>query len=237
LLPFLEPISLALRQGLEERNKPVKYAYFVQSGLASMVAGIENGKSAEIGIVGWEGATGLSSMLGDAQASFDVFVQMEGSALRIGVADLARIAAQSPGLRLLAMRYQKSLWVQCAYTAVANSVTRLEARLARWLLMVHDRTEGDRFELTHEFMALMLAVRRPGVTVALHELEGKALIKSTRGLVLIRDREGLIEMADGAYTLPELEYERLIGIDLMRESARKNLGQVEQIPGANSHAG
>jgi CRP-like cAMP-binding protein len=143
---------------------------------------------------------------------------MDGSALRIGAADFDRAVERSPALRLLAMRYCKALWVQCAYTALANSITRLEARLARWLLMVHDRIDGDRFELTHDFMAVMLAVRRPGVTVALHELEGKALIRSTRGTVTIRDREGLIEMADGAYTLPEREYERLLGIPLMRES-------------------
>ena len=214
----LEPITLSVRQKLEQISQPVKYVYFIQEGLASVIAQVPGGKSAEIGIVGREGATGLSLAIGDSQASFETFIQMEGSALRMGAADFARALEQSPALRLLALRYSKALWVQCAYTALANSVTRLEARLARWLLMVHDRIDGDRFELTHEFMAVMLAVRRPGVTVALHELEGKALIRSTRGTVTIRDREGLIEMADGAYTLPEREYERLLGIRLMRES-------------------
>jgi CRP-like cAMP-binding protein len=214
----LEPITLSVRQRLEQITEPVAYVYFIQQGLASMVAQMPSGKSAEIGIVGREGATGLSLAIEDSQSSFETFIQMEGSALRIDAADFACALEQSPALRLLAMRYSKALWVQCAYTALANSVTRLEARLARWLLMVHDRIDGDRFELTHDFMAVMLAVRRPGVTVALHELEGKALIRSTRGTVTIRDRPGLIEMADGVYTLPEREYERLVGIRLMRES-------------------
>jgi CRP-like cAMP-binding protein len=198
LSPHMEPITLSIRQKLEQITEPVKYVYFIQEGLASMVAQMPSGKSAEIGIVGREGATGLSLAIGDPRSSFETFIQMEGSALRIGAADFDRALEQSPALRLLATRYSKALWVQCAYTALANSVTRLEARLARWLLMVHDRIDGDRFELTHEFMAVMLAVRRPGVTVALHELEGKALIRSTRGTVTIRDREGLMEMADGA---------------------------------------
>ena len=218
LSSHLEPITLSVRQKLEQISEPVKYVYFIQEGLASMVAQVPSGKTAEIGIVGRDGATGLSLAIGDSQSTFETFIQMEGSALRIGAADFDRVLEQSPALRLLAMRYCKALWVQCAYTALANSVTRLEARLARWLLMVHDRIDGDRFELTHDFMAVMLAVRRPGVTVALHELEGKALIRSTRGTVTIRDREGLIEMADGAYTLPEREYERLLGIRLMRET-------------------
>ena len=218
LSSHLEPITLSVRQKLEQISEPVKYVYFIQEGLASMVAQVPSGKTAEIGIVGRDGATGLSLAIGDSQSTFETFIQMEGSALRIGAADFDRVLEQSRSLRLLAMRYCKALWVQCAYTALANSVTRLEARLARWLLMVHDRIDGDRFELTHDFMAVMLAVRRPGVTVALHELEGKALIRSTRGTVTIRDREGLIEMADGAYTLPEREYERLLGIRLMRET-------------------
>lgn len=218
LLPHLEPVPLALRQQLEGLHQPVEFIYFVQSGLASMVAAPPMGRSAEIGIVGREGATGLSLAIGDTQSAFEVYMQMEGSGLRIGAAEFAHALEQSLTLRLLSMRYCRSLWIQCAYTALANSVTRLEPRLARWLLMLHDRIDGDRIDITHEFMAVMLAVRRPGVTVALHELEGKALIKSVRGTIFIRDREGLIEMADGAYGLPEIEYERLMGTDLMRES-------------------
>jgi hypothetical protein len=101
--------------------------------------------------------------------------------------------------------------IQVAFTALANGRAKLEERLARWLLMVHDRVVGDRIVLTHEYMAVMLGVRRPGVTVALHILEGKGAIRSHRGEVVIKDREGLAAEAGGGYGQPETEYARLLG--------------------------
>ncbi|MDB5529133.1 MAG: cyclic nucleotide-binding protein [Devosia sp.] len=230
LLPHLETVRLTLRQLLAEEHRPLQYAYFLQSGLASIVARTPTTKAAEIGIVGREGVVGSELAIGDRQSPFEVFVQMEGTALRIGAAELETAIGQSESLRLLLGRYSRSLWIQAAYTAITNAQSRIEARLARWLLMVHDRADGDAFHITHEFMALMLAVRRPGVTVALHELEGKGLIRSLRREVVIRDREGLIEMADGGYTLPEIEYERLIGAPLMRRSGRVKSPDLEREP-------
>jgi CRP-like cAMP-binding protein len=101
--------------------------------------------------------------------------------------------------------------VQVAHTALANGRAKIEERLARWLLMVHDRIDGDEVNLTHDFIALMLGVRRPGVTDALHALEGKGLIRSTRGVLRIVDREGLEVIANAIYGVPEAEYRRLIG--------------------------
>lgn len=216
LRPHLEPIGLKLRQQLEGAHEQTKFVYFIENGLASMVAKNPAGKEAEVGIIGREGMTGSPLALGDERPPFQVFVQMEGSALRMPASELQAALSKSETLRMLVLRYARTFWIQATYTALANAQTRLDARLARWLLMVRDRVDSDSFELTHEFMALMLAVRRPGVTVALHELEGKGLIKSLRGTVIIRDRAGLIEMADGTYTLPEMEYERLIGTRILR---------------------
>lgn len=100
---------------------------------------------------------------------------------------------------------------QTAHTALANGQGKLEQRLARWLLMAHGRIDGDELPLTHEFLALMLSVRRPGVTVALQLLEHRALIAAKRGIITIRHRKGLTELANGLYGIAEAEYRRLIG--------------------------
>jgi CRP-like cAMP-binding protein len=215
LRPRLEPVELKIRQQLEGAHGQIRFVYFLESGFACMVARNAAGKEAEVGMIGREGMSGIGLVLGDEQSTHDVLVHMQGKALRVPVNDMRSALSESETLRMLLLRYARALWIQTAYTALANAQTRLDARLARWLLMVRDRVDSDSFEITHEFMAFMLAVRRPGVTVALHELEGKGLIKSLRGVVIIRDRAGLMELADGTYTLPELEYERLIGTRIL----------------------
>ena len=101
--------------------------------------------------------------------------------------------------------------IQTAHTVLAQGRAKLEERLARWLLMSHDRAEGDELPLTHEFLALMLGVRRAGVTMATHLLEGRGVIRATRGQLMVVDRKGLEEIAGGTYGVPEAEYRRLIG--------------------------
>jgi CRP-like cAMP-binding protein len=114
------------------------------------------------------------------------------------------------------MPYVQAFMSQTAQTALTNGRAKLEERLARWILMAHDRTDGDTLDLTHEFLALMLGVRRPGVTIAMHFLEGAGLIRSTRRAILIVDRDGLEQHADGSYGVPEAEYERLLGVPLKK---------------------
>lgn len=218
LLPNLTDIHLGLRHQLECIHQPVEYVYFIQSGMASMVARAPGGREAEIGVVGREGLSGASCLLGDDMSPFDVFMQIEGHALRLPVDALKCAAAASETLMSLMLRFARALAIQTSFTALVNGQANVGARLARWLLMVHDRIDGDTINLTHEFMAVMLGVRRPGVTIALHELEGEGLIRSLRGAVIIRDREGLIERAAGVYGLPEREYSRLIGAELQRPS-------------------
>ena len=113
-------------------------------------------------------------------------------------------------VRRFLLRFVDCLMIQTSYTAVANVRQRLESRLARWLLMCEDRA-GSKLNITHEFLSIMLGVRRPGVTVAIQVLEGKGLIRASRAKIVIRDREGLIKLADGSYGAPEAEYERLLG--------------------------
>jgi hypothetical protein len=109
------------------------------------------------------------------------------------------------------MRYVHAFHIQATYTALINARCKIEERLARWLLMCDDRVVGSRLVITHEYLSVMLGVRRPGVTVALQVIEGRGLVQSRRGEVIIRDREGLIQLADGGYGESEAEYRRLVG--------------------------
>ena len=186
--------------------------FFPEEGLLSVIAMLPRNRDIEVGIIGRDGMTGVASTQDDDQSPFTTFVQIEGTALAIDVAPLRQALAASPGMRAFFSRYARSQAIQVASTALANGRSKLEERLARWLLMVQDRIDDDRITLTHEFLSIMLGVRRPGVTVALHILEGKGLIRSNRGEILVRDREGLIELADGAYGMAEDEYRRLMGM-------------------------
>ncbi|MFT6533703.1 MAG: CRP-like cAMP-binding protein [Limimaricola cinnabarinus] len=205
-LSFME---LPARMSLERRDRPVEYSYFPTSGIASIVASERGGLNIEAALVGREGMTGLPLIFNDDRSTSDVMMQVGGTGWRIEAEAMRRLM-DDPACRDWLLRYAYTVMVQIQGTALAYGRGKLEIRLARWLLMCHDRTNGDELELTHDFMALMLGVRRAGVTVALHELEGGALIRSTRGRVLIRDREGLMEVTDGFYGGPEAHYRRLL---------------------------
>ena len=211
LRPALEEVSLGLRQVLEAPGKPIPYAYFMLNGLASVIAHTRHDRQIEVGMVGFEGMTGLAIVLGGDRSSNETLVQAPGSALRIPSDRLRQAMEAGPALRGKMLRYVDAFMTQASQTALANGRAKLEERLARWILMSHDRFAGGELKITHEFLAVMLGVRRPGVTIGLHYLEGKGLIRSTRGLIVVLDREGLIEQANGSYGVPEAEYERLLG--------------------------
>ncbi len=209
--PFLEPSELLHREYISRADEPIEHLYFVESGWLSVLAPGPAGREAEIGLLGREGVSGIPAALGVDRWPFETFVQHEGRALRITPADLRKAMEKDDGLRTILLKFAQASLVQCAYTALANAFGKLEERLARWLLMCHDRVEGDEMPLVHEFLAFMLAVRRPGVTDALHILEGKGLIKATRGQITVIDRVGLIEHAGGYYGQPEKAYADLFG--------------------------
>jgi CRP-like cAMP-binding protein len=210
LLSPLERVDLNLRDSLEKADEPIRFAYFPDSGLVSVVAEAAGAGSTEVGMIGLERMTALSILEQDTQSPFDTFVQGAGSAQRIEAERLRAALDESAEVRNVLLRYARAFTIQVAATAFANGNAKLEARLARWLLMVGDRL-GETFNVTHEFLGLMLAVRRSGVTVAIQMLESKGLIRATRGTISIVDRNGLIAHANGAYGLPEREYRRIIG--------------------------
>lgn len=204
-------VEMTAGEVLEHANQPITHVYFPESGIASLIASDGRSRRMEAGPFGREGMSGLAVILDAGQTPHETMVQVPGSAYRMPAENLTRILDANPAVRRLFLRYAQAFAVQTAQTALVAAHAVLEVRLARWLLMLHDRVDGNEFSLTHDFMSLMLAVRRPGVTVALHELEGRGLIRSKRGWLLIRDRKGLELACRGLYGVPEAEYARLIG--------------------------
>jgi CRP-like cAMP-binding protein len=210
LEPSLEPIEVALRHPIEDRNKPIKHVYFMEEGIASVVAIGGDGKEIEIGLVGPEGMTGIVVVMGNHRSANRCYIQVAGRAQRITADDFRKALKASETLRLFLLKYAQAFMAQTAHTAIANGRANVEERLARWLLMAHDRVEGDEIPLTHEFLSTMLAVRRAGVTVAVNALEERALIKAGRGRVDVLDRAGLEKLAGDYYGVPEAEWRRLV---------------------------
>ncbi|GEP04333.1 hypothetical protein MOX02_23710 [Methylobacterium oxalidis] len=150
-------------------------------------------------------------LLGSGTTPHEYFVQMAGEALRMEAQALCAAVERSPSLRRLLLRYVHTLMIQGAQTAYANAAINLEGRLARWLLMCHDRSDGDELVLTHEFLSMMLGVQRAGITLAIQNLEGAGRIRARRRRIQVLDREKLEALTNGSYGVPEAEYGRLIG--------------------------
>jgi CRP-like cAMP-binding protein len=212
MAPQLEPFALARHKSLEIRDRKIEYVYFVETGLVSVVANERSGgNTIEIGVIGREGMTGVALLLNADRTPLDTLVQIDGSAQRIRADRLRDVLDKNAGFNRTLTNYAHVFMIQAAFTALANGRHKVEERLSRWLLMAHDRAEQDEIRLTHALLAVMLGVRRPGVTVALSELERRGLIAVGRGAVTVVDRKGLEDFASGIYGRPEAEYKRLFG--------------------------
>jgi CRP-like cAMP-binding protein len=210
LRPHLQLVTTEIRKDLEEPNKPIKHVYFIESGFASVVATSAQ-ENIEVGLIGREGMSGSAIVLGNHRSPHATYIQAAGQAQRISVAQLRLAMQASATMQGLFLKFVQVFMIQTAHTAISNARAKIDHRLARWILMAHDRIEGDQLPLTHEFLAIMLGVRRAGVTEALHILERRRLIKSQRGQVIMLDRKGMERMAGDLYGVPEVEYRRLIG--------------------------
>ena len=211
LKPFLKTVELGLQKVLIEPNKPIKHLYFPTSGIVSVVTASSRKRQIEVGMIGREGVTGVNVLLGEIRSPHTTYVQIAGRGQRINVEDLRKVLKRSASLRDSLLRFAQTLMVQKAYAALAIGQAKIAERLARWLLMAHDRLDGNELPLTHERLALMLCVQRTGVTAALNLLERRRLIGLKRGVVIVRDRAGLEAVANGFYGAPEAGYRRLIG--------------------------
>jgi CRP-like cAMP-binding protein len=209
----LRPTALRLRQCVEAANRPVHTIHFPYTGIISVVAQTGNRQhEAEVGLVGWEGMTGVPVVLGTEPPACNAFVQVEGDGVSLSADELRELMQASSSLHLSLLRYAQVFVLQACHTALANAKGSVEQRLARWLLMAHDRLPGDSLRSTHEFLSLMLGVRRAGVTIALQHLQSTGVISTTRGGIEITDRPGLERSAGGFYGAPERELERLLEV-------------------------
>ena len=215
LRPHLEAVTLAKGEVLIEAHRPITHVHFPDRGIGSMIVAPADSRRVETGLFGRDGMSGIGAVLGATQVAQTTLIQVPGDGYRLHVDVLREALASSAALRDVLLRFVQVMITQASFTALSNVSQSVEERLARWLLMCHDRidrSEGrDEVPLTHEFLSIMLAVQRPSVTTALHVLEGVACIGAKRGNITILDREALIEFADGSYGAPEEEYRRLIG--------------------------
>ena len=210
IAPDLNHVVLPRGSLLGEMGKPIGYVYFLTSGIGSVVATTPEGHRAEAGLFGLDGYVPTSAVAGAEINAHDVGIQLEGEAYRMDYDAFRGWMERNRSLSKVMIRSLEAFSIQLAYTAASNALHDVTERLARWLLMCHDRVAGNEINLTHEFISFMLAVRRPSVTTALHVLEGNGFIKSERGHITIRNRAALEEFAHDAYGRPEEEYRRLM---------------------------
>jgi CRP-like cAMP-binding protein len=208
LAPSIEETELDARQILEVPGEVISHVYFVESGLVSIVGTAPQARI-EIGMVGFEGMSGIGIVLGDDRSPNETMVQSAGSALRVSTRSLREVMAGSPSLANILLRYAHVFMIQSGQTALANGRGRLDERLARWLLMWDDRIRPEPIIVISS--PCCSACGRPGLTDTMNDLEGKGLIRSGRGKVLLLDREGLKLAANGFYGVPEAEYDRALG--------------------------
>ena len=212
----LEAITLKERQVIEVPTKPITHAYFLETGVASVVAVDNEDHRIEVGVIGYEGVTGVPLIMGDTRAQHSTYMQIGGTGYRMLADQLTTAIAKSETLRALMLKSAQGFMIQTAHTALANGRAKLEQRLARWLLMAHDRMTTDAVPLTHEFLAVMLGVRRAGVTVAIHGFERKGLVTTRRGQLTLVNRSGIEQIAGSFYGTPESELKRLLGDNIER---------------------
>ena len=191
---------------------------FPESGMVSLLATLDDGEQIEVGIAGREGLVGLPLVFGDDRSLVEARVQMEGTALRIGAAAFRDEMEQSDALRTLLLRYALAFHAQITLSAACNARHAIEQRLARWLLIAHDRVEGNDFPMTHEFISMMLGVRRPGVTIAAGILQKAGLIHYARGRMAVTDRPGLEAASCECYHTARREFARLLGAGAAQHS-------------------
>lgn len=211
LMLSLDRVTVAEGTLLARADESIDAIFFPESLIASFVDVLSNGERVEIGIVGYEGMIGWPVLLGCTTSPHDAVVQAGGgTALTISTGRLLDICAASPSATALFLRYVNVFVVQVGRTAVSNLRDPVERRLSRWLLMCHDRREGDEIDLTHKVIAGMLGIRRASVTDGLHNLEGESAIRNRRGQIVIRDRDKLQRLAGDGYGHAEAHYSRTI---------------------------
>lgn len=211
LLTHCESVELAFGDRLCEQGRRIRHVYFPTGGFISLISSIGGRARLEVGLVGSEGMLGVSLLMGVRDAPLRALVQGAGPALRIDATEFSHVLTRSPVLRQTLTRYLYVLMSQLAQMAACTRFHVVEARLARWLLMMRDRAGSNESNLTQEFLALMLGVRRVGITRAAGSLQRRKLIRYSRGQITILDGRGLERASCECYAAGGEMYERLLG--------------------------
>jgi CRP-like cAMP-binding protein len=199
LLPILEPVDLSLGEILYESHTQIRHVYFPNDSFVSMLTTVDSGRAAEVGLIGSEGMIGVPMALGVAVSPFRAVVQGGGTAMRLKTGDFRRTFSKSAALKREVFLFTHLLMIQIAQTAACNRFHVVTQRMARWMLMTRDRVNSNEFRITQGFLALMLGVRRVGVSAAMSDLRKRSLIVYRRGIITILDHEGLVAVACGCY--------------------------------------
>lgn len=211
LVPHLELVPFRNGDIIARAGDPTDSICFPLTGIAAVLDSLEGDRRYAVALVGNEGFIGWPLLLGDGQWSHDVVMRAEhGVALRLSAAALHVTMAEHPAIRTVLLRFVGVVMTQMARTIVSSLAHSIEQRMARWILLYHDRVCEDDICMTHEEFRLMLGVRRSSVTDALHKLEEDEAIRSLRGRVIVRDRERLLRLAGDTYGFAEAEYRRLL---------------------------
>jgi len=210
LAPHLEPIELNHGQMLYEIDGAIDYVYFPVNAMVSLVSQLSDGSSVEVGVVGFEGIAGLPLVMGANRSPHEMMSQIPGAAIRLKSEVMKAEFKRGGALQDMVMRYTLGQLIQTSQVAACNRLHSIEERLARWLLMSHDRCLCDDLPLTHEFLSMMLGVRRAGVTTAAIALQTEGFINYQRGHIQMTDRPGLEDFACECYGIVKAEFDRLL---------------------------
>ncbi|MGY1643033.1 Crp/Fnr family transcriptional regulator [Geodermatophilus sp. SYSU D00703] len=209
LRPLLEPARLDVRDQVYERGKPIEHVWFAVDCVFSLIATVDGEAAVEVATMGHEGLAGLPAFLGSAESPNDCFCQIAGAAVRLTVGDLRRFLSGDGALHDVLHSYTQATMVQLSQNVACNRLHSTEERCARWLLQTRDRVGSDQFELTQEFLAQMLGVRRGTVSLTAGVLQQAGLIRYTRGRITVLDGDALHEAACDCYDIVQAEYQRL----------------------------
>ena len=220
IIPDLDLKPLAMRQVLQPRGQPLDDVVFPILGVASMISMGDSGDSVEVATIGHEGMVGMPLFLGGAKAATEVFMQVPGEGLHLSAKAFRHHLERVPSLSKILLLYTQALLTQVAQCSACNCHHPAEARCARWLLQTHDRVKGDEFPLTHDFLGLMLGLRRATVTDTASALQDRKLIRYNRGLITVLNRKGLEAAACECYRLINDEFDRLLGAGRRRVPSR-----------------
>ncbi|MEH2045623.1 Crp/Fnr family transcriptional regulator [Nostoc sp.] len=210
LAPYMEVVSLELRQELYLPNQPIEHVYFLNYGVASMLTVMMDGSAIEVATVGNEGMVGLPVFLGADKIPGECFIQVAGSGLRMRADAFKTHVTVGSSLYQIVQRYIQALFNQIAQSAACNRLHSIEQRMCRWLLMTLDRVETDTFSLTQEFLSIMLGVNRSTVSLNASILQKAGLINYSRGQMTILDRLALEDITCECYLVVRAEFERLL---------------------------